>query len=157
MKRIFNFILLLILTANIASCGYQLRGSQEINFKSITIVGGSSSFTKVLRKTFKQSGVKSQEKNAEKIVEIINDTFSKKILSLSSAGKVREYQINYKILFRFKSKDGQWSNSSNIETSRDYTYDDKNIIAKTKEETRLIKGMQEQLIRTIVTQISVTK
>jgi LPS-assembly lipoprotein len=157
MKRIFNFILLLILTANIASCGYQLRGSQEINFKSITIVGGSSSFTKVLRKKFKQSGVKSQEKNAEKIVEIINDTFSKKILSLSSAGKVREYQINYKILFRFKSKDGQWSNSSNIETSRDYTYDDKNIIAKTKEETRLIKGMQEQLIRTIVTQISVTK
>jgi LPS-assembly lipoprotein len=148
---------LLILTANIASCGYQLRGSQEINFKSITIVGGSSSFTKVLRKKFKQSGVKSQEKNAEKIVEIINDTFSKKILSLSSAGKVREYQINYKILFRFKSKDGQWSNSSNIETSRDYTYDDKNIIAKTKEETRLIKGMQEQLIRTIVTQISVTK
>tara|TARA_B100000795_G_C22537747_1_gene337637 strand:- start:19 stop:492 length:474 start_codon:yes stop_codon:yes gene_type:complete len=157
MKRIFNFILLLILTANIASCGYQLRGSQEINFKSITIVGGSSSFTKVLRKKFKQSGVKSQEKNAEKVIEIINDTFSKKILSLSSAGKVREYQINYKILFRFKSKDGQWSNSSNIETSRDYTYDDKNIIAKTKEETRLIKGMQEQLIRTIVTQISVTK
>ena len=60
-------------------------------------------------------------------------------------------------MFRFKSKNGQWGTSSNIETTRDYTYDDKNIIAKTKEETRLIKGMQEQLIRTIVTQISVTK
>ena len=157
MKKIFNFILLMILTANTISCGYQLRGAQEINFNSITIVGGSDSFTKVLKKKFKQSGVKAQEKNAEMVLEIINDTFSKKILSLSSAGKVREYQINYEVLFRFKSKNGQWGTSSNIETTRDYTYDDKNIIAKTKEETRLIKGMQEQLIRTIVTQISVTK
>ena len=40
---------------------------------------------------------------------------------------------------------------------RDYTYDDKNINAKTKEEARLIIGMQEQLIRRMVTQISVSK
>ena len=145
----------MILTANTISCGYQLRGAQEINFNSITIVGGSASFTKVLKKKFKQSGVKAQEKNAEMVLEIINDTFSKKILSLSAAGKVQEYQINYKISFRFKSQDGEWSNSIDLEANRDYTYDDKNIIAKTEEESRIIKGMQKQLIRTIFTQISV--
>ena len=73
MKKIFNFIFLLIFTANIASCGYQLRGSQEINFKSITIIGGSPSFVKIMKKKFKQSGVKAQEENAEKILDIIND------------------------------------------------------------------------------------
>ena len=83
--------------------------------------------------------------------------FSKKILSLSAAGKVREYQINYKILFRFKSQDGEWSTPINIESNRDYTFDDKNIIAKTEEELRIVKSMQERLIRTIVTQVSVKK
>mgnify|MGYP006129082577 CR=1 FL=1 len=157
MKNFYSFIISLLLLVNISSCGYQLRGTEEVNFESISIDGGSSSFVKILKKKFKQSGVKVQEKNSEKILEITNDTFTKKILSLSSAGKVREYQINYKISFRFKSQDGEWSNSINLEAIRDFTYDDKNIIAKTEEETRLVKGMQDQIIRTIVTQISVLK
>ena len=157
MKKFNSIILSPLLLVNITSCGYQFRGATDVNFVSISIDGGSPSFLKILKKQFKQSGVKVQERNSEKTLEITNDTFSKKILSLSAAGKVREYQINYKISFRFKSQDSEWSNSINLEANRDFTYDDKNIIAKTEEESRLIKGMQEQLIRTIVTQISVTK
>jgi len=157
MKKFNSIILSLLLLVNITSCGYQFRGATEVNFVSISIDGGSPSFLKILKKQFKQSGVKVQERNSEKTLEITNDTFSKKILSLSAAGKVREYQINYKISFRFKSQDGEWSNSIDLEANRDFTYDDKNIIAKTEEESRLIKGMQEQLIRTIVNQISVRK
>ena len=157
MKKFNSIILSLLLLVNITSCGYQFRGATEVNFVSISIDGGSPSFLKILKKQFKQSGVKVQERNSEKTLEITNDTFSKKILSLSAAGKVREYQINYKISFRFKSQDGEWGNSIDLEANRDYTYDDKNIIAKTEEESRLIKGMQEQLIRTIVNQISVRK
>jgi LPS-assembly lipoprotein len=157
MKKFNSIILSLLLLVNITSCGYQFRGATDVNFVSISIDGGSPSFLKILKKQFKQSGVKVQERNSEKTLEITNDTFSKKILSLSAAGKVREYQINYKISFRFKSQDGEWGNSIDLEANRDYTYDDKNIIAKTEEESRLIKGMQEQLIRTIVNQISVRK
>ena len=157
MKKFNSIILSLLLLVNITSCGYQFRGATDVNFVSISIDGGSPSFLKILKKQFKQSGVKVQERNSEKTLEITNDTFSKKILSLSAAGKVREYQINYKISFRFKSQDGEWSNSIDLEANRDFTYDDKNIIAKTEEESRLIKGMQEQLIRTIVNQISVRK
>ena len=157
MKKFNSIILSLLLLVNITSCGYQFRGATEVNFVSISIDGGSPSFLKILKKQFKQSGVKVQERNSEKTLEITNDTFSKKILSLSAAGKVREYQVNYKISFRFKSQDSEWSDSINLEANRDFTYDDKNIIAKTEEESRLIKGMQEQLIRTIVNQISVRK
>jgi len=157
MKKFYSLILLLLLFFNISSCGYQLRGTEGVTFESISIVGGSSSFVKVLGKRLKQSGVKVQVKNSEKSLEITNDTFTKKILSLSSAGKIREYQINYKISFRFKSQAGEWSNEINLEANRDFTYDDKNILAKTEEETRLIVGMQRQLIRTMITQISVLK
>ena len=64
--------------------------------------------------------------------------------------------MKYKVSFRFKLKRGEWSAPINIETNRDYTYDDKNIIAKTEEEYRIIKGMQEQIIRSMTTQISLS-
>jgi LPS-assembly lipoprotein len=157
MKKFNSFILLILLLLNISSCGFQPRGINVVNFETISINGGSSSFTKLLKKKFKQSGVKIQEKNSEKTLEITNDTFSKKILSLSATGKVREYQINYTASFRFKSKDKEWGDLITLDVSREFSFDDKNIIAKTKEESRLIKGMKDQIILTIVNQISVIK
>ena len=157
MKKILRFILLLILTSSFISCGYQLRGVQEVSFKSISINGGSKKFTKILKKKFNQSGVKINAVDSEISLEIINDNLSKEILSLSSKGTVREYQITYRVTYRAKSKDGEWGSAVKIETSRDYTFDDTNIISKTEEELRIIKGMQDQLIRTMVTQISILK
>jgi len=157
MKKLLNYAFLILMSINIVSCGYQLRGVDELTFKTISITGGSPSFTKILNKKFKQSGIKINVENAEKYVEIINDTYSKVILSLSSAGKVQEYKITYKVSFRVKLKESGWGDPINIEAKRDYTYDDKNIIAKTEEESRIIKGMQEQLIRNMITQISLSK
>jgi len=157
MNKIFSFILIFLLAANLASCGYNLRGVQEINFESISIDGGSAGFVKDLKRKFRQSGVKINTSKAEKSLEIVHDSFKKEILSLSSKGRVKEYEITYRVTYRVKSKDGTWGSPINIETNRDYTFDDTNIIAKTEEESRLIKGMREQLIRTIVTQISVLK
>lgn len=157
MKKFYTFILLLLFLTNFISCGYQLRGVDGLNFKSVSIVGGSPGFTKLLKKKFKQAGVKLQKENSGKNLEIINDNFSRKILSLSSGGKVKEYQINYKVVFRIKARDGEWSAPINIEIDRDYTFDDKNIIAKTEEELRILESIQERLIRTIVTRLSVQK
>jgi len=157
MKKILRFILLLILTSSFISCGYQLRGAQEVSFKTISINGGSKKFTNILKKKFNQSGVLINALDSEISLEIINDNLSKEILSLSSKGKVREYQIVYRVTYRVKTKVGEWGSPVKIETSRDYTFDDANIIAKTEEELRIIKGMQDQLVRTMVTQISISK
>jgi len=157
MKKILRFILLLILTSSFISCGYQLRGAQEVSFKTISINGGSKKFTNILKKKFNQSGVLINAVDSEISLEIINDNLSKEILSLSSKGKVREYQIVYRVTYRVKTKVGEWGSPVKIETSRDYTFDDANIIAKTEEELRIIKGMQDQLVRTMVTQISISK
>ena len=132
MKKILRFILLLILTSSFISCGYQLRGAQEVSFKSISIDGGSKKFSKILKKKFNQSGVKINAVDSEISLEIINDNLSKEILSLSSKGKVREYQITYRVTYRVKSKDGERGSAVKIETSRDYTFDDTNIISKRK-------------------------
>ena len=95
--------------------------------------------------------------DAEKIVEIIKNNFTKTILTLTGTGAVSEYQLDYIVTYRFKSKDGSWNLPVTIETSRTYTYDDSDILAKDEEEKRLVSGMEDQLIKTMATQISLSK
>ena len=142
----------------ISACGFQLRGNIEANFGSISISGGTDSFNKTLQRKFRQAGIsiKSASK-AEKIVQIIKNNYTKTILTLTGTGAVSEYQLDYEVTYRFKNKNSQWNEPITIEASRSYTYDDANILAKDEEEKRLASGMEDQLIKTMTTQISLSK
>lgn len=142
----------------ISACGFQLRGDIQANFDSISISGGTSSFNKTLQRKFRQSGITIKSTSeAEKIVEVIENKFTKTILTLTGSGAVSEYQLDYMVTYRFKSKDGPWNLPVSIEASRTYTYDDSDILAKDEEEKRLLSGMEDQLIKTMATQISLSK
>ena len=142
----------------ISGCGFQLRGDIQANFDSISISGGTSSFNKTLQRKFRQAGIAIKSASeAEKIVEIIKNTFTKTILTLTGTGAVSEYELDYVVTYRFKSKDGPWNRPVAIEASRTYTYDDSEILAKDEEEKRLLSGMENQLIKTMATQISLSK
>ena len=142
----------------ISACGFQLRGDIQANFDSISISGGTSSFNKTLQRKFRQAGITiTNASEAEKIVEIIKNSFTKTILTLTGTGAVSEYQLDYEVTYRFKSKDGPWNLPVTIEATRTYTYDDSDILAKDEEEKRLVTGMEDQLIKTMATQISLSK
>ena len=154
LKKLSFLGLILIISA----CGFQLRGDINANFDSISISGGTSSFNKTLQRKFRQAGITiTNASDAEKIVEIIKNSFTKTILTLTGTGAVSEYQLDYIVTYRFKSKDGSWNLPVTIETSRTYTYDDSDILAKDEEEKRLVSGMEDQLIKTMTTQISLSK
>ena len=78
-------------------------------------------------------------------------------MTLTGTGAVSEYQLDYEVTYRFKSKDGPWNLPVTIEATRTYTYDDSDILAKDEEEKRLVSGMEDQLIKTMATQISLSK
>ena len=154
LKKLSILGLILIISA----CGFQLRGDINANFDSISISGGTSSFNKTLQRKFRQAGITiTSASDAEKNVEIIKNSFTKTILTLTGTGSVSEYQLDYIVTYRFKSKDGSWNLPVTIETSRTYTYDDSDILAKDEEEKRLVSGMEDQLIKTMATQISLSK
>ena len=157
MKRLFISVLILILTLAVSSCGFQLRGSLETSFKSIQINGGSPELVKQLKRNYKQSGIDVKDSSAEKTIEIITDKVNKRILSLKSTGTVSEYQLDYIFSYRIKSDLNEWGAPNTIEMSRSYTYDDSNRLAKQEEENSLIKGMREQIIRAMTSQISSSK
>lgn len=152
LQRIF----IAFLSIFIIACGFQLRGSIDANFKSISINGGSEGLSKHLKKRFKQSGIEINYENPEKIVEIIADTLNKRILSLSGSGSVQEYELDYEVKYRFKSPSTEWSQQISIRLSRDFTYDDDDRVAKELEEKNLINGMRDEIVRSIVSQIMIS-
>ena len=158
MKVLNKIFIAILISTLLSACGFQLRGSFESNFDSIYISGGTKGFTKILKKRVKQAGIKIKSSSeAERSVEIISDTFTKKILSIGGDGKVREYEVKYQVSYRFKSQDGEWSKPIDLEVMREYAYDDDDLLAKGAEEATLLKGMKDQIIRTMVSQISLIK
>jgi len=141
----------------IAACGFQLRGSIDTDLQSVYVYGGSEGLNKHLIKLFKQSGIKIDIKNPEKTIEVLNDSLRKRILSLNSSGSVKEYELIYQVSFRFKSFKDDWSDEIKKEIIRDYTYDDNDRVAKELEEKTLVQGMRDEVVRSIVSQISVSR
>ena len=151
-----KFFSLIFLSLMIVACGFQLRGSIDADFESIHVYGGSEGLNKHLINRFKQSGIKIVTKDPEKTLEVLNDRLDKRILSLNSSGSVKEYELIYQVSYRYKSLKDSWSNEIKKEVIRDYTYDDNDRVAKELEEKNLVQGMRDEIVRSIISQISVS-
>ena len=143
----------------ITSCGFHLRGMTEISFKTISIEGKDLSFTKNLKKTLASNNVTIilPTENPELRIELLSEESEKRILSLSGQGLVREFEIFYRVRYRIKTIDSEtWSQENIIETRRDFTFSDSNLIGKEEEERQLNESMRNEAITNLFNQIQLT-
>ena len=144
----------------IASCGFHMRGMTEISFKTISLEGKELSFTKNLKKVLNSNKVAIvlPSENPELRVELIGEESEKRILSLSGQGLVREYEIFYRVRYRIKTLDSDiWSQENILETRRDFTFSDSNLIGKEEEERQLNESMGNEAISSLFNQIQLIK
>jgi LPS-assembly lipoprotein len=155
-KKLIAILLLLVIT----SCGFHLRGMTEISFKTISLEGKELSLTKNLKKILNTNkvAVVSSKENPELRVELLSEESEKRILSLSGQGLVREFEIFYRVRYRIKASDSEiWSQENIIETRKDFTYSDSNLIGKEEEERQLNEAMRIEAITSLFNQIQVIK
>lgn len=151
-KKFITLLALLMIT----SCGFHLRGMTEISFKTISLEGKELSFTKNLKKTLTSNKVAIvlPTENPELRVELLSEESEKRILSLSGQGLVREFEIFYRVRYRVKTVDSEtWSQENILETRRDFTYSDSNLIGKEEEERQLNESMRNEAITNLFNQI----
>ena len=155
-KKLIAILLFLVIT----SCGFHLRGMTEISFKTISLEGKELSLTKNLKKILNTNKVAivSSTENPELRVELLSEESEKRILSLSGQGLVREFEIFYRVRYRIKTSDSEiWSQENIIETRKDFTYSDSNLIGKEEEERQLNEAMRIEAITSLFNQIQVIK
>jgi LPS-assembly lipoprotein len=151
-KKFITLLALLMIT----SCGFHLRGMTEISFKTVSLEGKELSFTKNLKKTLASNKVAIvlPTENPELRVELLSEESEKRILSLSGQGLVREFEIFYRVRYRIKTVDSEtWSQENILETRRDFTYSDSNLIGKEEEERQLNESMRNEAITNLFNQI----
>ena len=155
-KKLIALLMLLI----ISSCGFHMRGMTEISFKTISLEGKELSFTKNLKKVLNSNKVAivSSTENPELRVELLSEESEKRILSLSGQGLVREFEIFYRVRYRVKTIDSEiWSQDNIIESRKDFTYSDSNLIGKEEEERQLNEAMRNEAITNLFNQIQLIK
>jgi outer membrane lipopolysaccharide assembly protein LptE/RlpB len=147
---IYYLLLLLILY----SCGFQLRKPLDLDYQSYAIIGDSSGLSKSIHKQLSFTEIKENKGGeGELIIEIINNNFVRRILSLAGNGQIGEFELVQTVEYRFKSK-GQWSEPRRLEAIREYTYDPTLYNAAAAEESFLKDSMIEQLSRSLITEIN---
>jgi LPS-assembly lipoprotein len=97
-------------------------------------------------------------RQAQAILEFLQDVRQKEILSLSGGGRVREFRLFYRVAFRVHDgKGGEYLPVSTLQLARDFTFNDAEILAKETEEQLLYREMQADMVRQIMHRLSSAK
>jgi LPS-assembly lipoprotein len=77
------------------------------------------------------------------------------ILSLTAAGRVREYRLRYRVGFRVHDGKGtDYVPQSSLELTRDVTFNDAEVLAKEAEEQLLFRDMQSDMVQLIMRRLA---
>jgi len=146
----------------LSSCGFQLRGQAAIPYKTLFIeTSGYSQFANDLERAIRfSSGTKivSNRDDAQAILRIMGEAQEKHILSLSSGGRVREFELNYRVNYRLIDHAGKdLAQPGQIDLRRDMTYDDTEVLAKESEEQLLYRDMKKDAVQQMMRRLSAAK
>jgi LPS-assembly lipoprotein len=157
-------ILLLLTVLALAACGFHLRGSNlkglEFAFKSLYLKApGETPFVADLRRALTANKVNfAAADQAQLLLEVVSEQATRQILSLSGSGRVREYQLFYRVSLRaYDSQLTDWLPAEEISLSRIMTYDDEQVYAKQQEEALLYKDMRNDAVAQAMRRLSRAK
>ena len=155
--RALSFLALALL---VSACGFQLRGTAELPFDTIYLpaTGGIGLDLKRNIVAGTRTAVVDDPKQAQALLEFIQETRQKDILSLSAAGRVREFRLLYQVAFRVHDgKGGEYLPAATLQLARDFTFNDAEVLAKEAEEQLLYREMQTDMVRQIMRRLSGAK
>ncbi len=148
--------------AALAGCGFRPRGEATYPFDSIFVNAPVSPpfATELTRAIAAASAAKVTDSalTAQVILEIPSVVDDKEVLSLSSGGSVREYQLIKRVQFRLRDKEGiDWMPSGEIVIRRSYTFNETQVLARDLQEQRLLREMQTDAVQQIVRRLQAAR
>lgn len=158
-QQIFILVVLLLLTA----CGFKLRGQiSALPFKSMYVNApdGHTIGLEMERmiKTSSTTKLAASPAEADATLDIISAVNDRVILSLSGGGRVRDFNLVYRVVYRVLDHRGvEIVPNTEITLTRILPFLDAQIVAKEAEERLLVKDMQTDALQQIVWRLSTYK
>jgi len=145
----------------LAGCGFRLRGTAEVPFETLYVPSATSGIALDLKRNI-QAGTKARvvddPSKADAVLQFTEETRQKEILSLTGTGRVREFQLRYRVGFRVHDgKGAEYVPTNTIQLTRDVTFNDTEILAKEQEEQLLFRDMQIDMVQQIMRRLAAAK
>jgi len=157
--RISGRFLALTAVLLLSACGFQLRGTAALPFDTLYMPPSNVEGVALDLKRNILSGTRTvvvdDPAKAQAILEFSQEAREKQILSLGANGRVREFQLRYRVAFRVHDgKGGEFLPASTLQLTRDVTFNDSDVLAKESEEQLLYRDMQFDMVQLIMRRLS---
>ena len=162
MGQRISFLTLLAATVLAASCGFQLRGTAQLPFNTLYVQAPPTSQFAIQLKRAVQTGsatrIAERPEEAQVVLQIMNELQEKQILSLGDGGRVREFQLRYRVSFRLTdARNREHIPASEIVLRRDYSFNDEQALSKEAEEALLYRDMRNDAVQQLVRRLQSAK
>ena len=145
----------------LAGCGFQLRGVADVPFESLYLPNATSGIALDLKRNIQigtNAKVVDDPAKAEAVLQFTEEARQKEVLSLTGTGKVREFQLRYRVGFRVHDgKGGEFIPQTSIALIRDITFNDTDVLAKEAEEQLLFRDMQSDMVQQIMRRLAASR
>lgn len=144
----------------LAACGFQLRGQTTLPFATLYVPGSSALAVELKRNIASGTQTKLLDRpdQAQAQLVVANEQREKVILSLNTAGRVREFQLRYKIAFRvIDTKGREYLPLNEITLTRDISFNDSQVLAKESEEALLYRDMQTDMVQQVLRRLAAAR
>lgn len=150
---------MLCLALMLSGCGFKLRGQADLPFETIYVqTDGFSIFGNELRRAIQagtQTKLVDRPDHAEAVLRIVAEQQERQILSISSAGRVREFELRYRVAYRVTDAAAvDIVPPGELSLRRDLTYDDTEVLAKESEEQLLFEDMKSDAVQQMLRRLS---
>lgn len=150
---------MLCLTALLAGCGFQLRGTATLPFQTlfIDIPAGNAMGAELKRNLRAGTNVTlvDRKEDAQAVLTNTGETRTKLILSINTAGRVREFRLRYGFTYSLVDKNGQEiAPPADLVINRDYSFNENAVLAKESEEQLLYRDMQSDLVQQVIRRLA---
>ena len=145
------FYLFVIITM-ISSCGYQLRGSMNVDgLENITIISnGHTSISNMLSQKLGSSVIfQIQDYNTYPVVKINSISSRKRQLSVNSSGRVDEYEISKSLDYEIISSENN-SVTGTLRASGSYDFNESRMQITSEQEKITNNAIDKILVRKLI-------
>jgi LPS-assembly lipoprotein len=155
---------ILLLAVVLGACGFHLRGaarlSPELERTLITGVSPYSSFAISLHQQLQANGIEivEDQQQATAILNIAQSRTGRRVLSVDDDGKVREFELFTTLSFEVKGQDKQQLlETQTITLTRDFVFDQNDVLGKEAEAELLQEDMEQDIIRLMLYRLQTIK
>ena len=142
----------LVLSIAIGGCGFRLAGSERLPpvlaKPYLSVKDPYTDFARAFERQLKNSGAELQpgRQDATATIEVIKDLTEQRTLAVSSRNIPTDYELRYTVTFAVRGPDAEILKPQTITLSRDYSFEENELLAKEHEADILREHMAQDLV-----------